>query len=138
MKVNIKSEIPEGFDTRITKDAKTDTLYYWYKPKLEADSLVLNISHPNFDKDYTVKIRKQNKDSLTIAGNPAGTIGIEQPFKIYGSIPFVSFDASKVNLIDKDSAKVSFTTEFDSINNAYAFNFKKTDENNYLQIIYVF
>ena len=131
MKVNIKSEIPEGFDTRITKDAKTDTLYYWYKPKLEADSLVLNISHPNFDKDYTVKIRKQNKDSLTIAGNPAGTIGIEQPFKIYGSIPFVSFDASKVNLIDKDSAKVSFTTEFDSINNAYAFNFKKTDENNY-------
>ncbi|CAH8284706.1 Ig-like domain-containing protein [Mariniflexile fucanivorans] len=135
MKVNVKSEIPEDFNTRITKDAKTDTLYYWYKPKLEADSLLLNISHPNFDKDFTVKIRKQKKDSLTIAGNPSGTIGIEQPFKISGSIPFTRFDASKVNLIDKDSSKVDFTTEFDSINNTYLFNFKKTEENKYNMMV---
>lgn len=131
MKVNVKSNVPEGFETRITKDPKTDTLYYWYKPKLEADSLILNIAHPNFNKDFTVKIRKQKKDSLLIEGNPSGSIGKEEPFRISGNIPFVRFDASKVNLIDKDSVAVSFTTDFDSINNTYAFNFNKTDENSY-------
>ncbi|MDO7170942.1 Ig-like domain-containing domain [Mariniflexile sp. AS56] len=135
MKVNMKSEIPADFDYRITKDEKTDTLYYWYKPKFEADSLLLNITHTNFDKDYTVKLRKQKKDSLIIKGNPSGTIGTGQPFKITANIPFVHFEASKVNLIDKDSVKVDFTTEFDSINNTYAFNFKKTDENSYKMFV---
>lgn len=131
MKVNIKSEIPADFKARITKDEKTDTLYYWYKPKLEVDSLLLNITHTDFNKDYTVKIRKQKKDSLTINALPSGTIGLEEPFKIRGSIPFINFDASKVNLINKDSIKVDFTTAFDSINNTYVFNFKKTEENSY-------
>lgn len=135
MKVNVKSEISTDFKARITKDQKTDTIYYWYKPKLEADSLLLNIAHPNFDKDFTVKIRKQKKDSLILVGNPSGNIGLDQPFKISGNIPFVGFDPSKINLIDKDSVKVSFTTEFDSINNAYAFNFKKIDENAYKMMV---
>ena len=131
MKLKMKSEIPADFNTRITKDEKTDTLYYWYKPKLEVDSLILNVTHTNFDKDFNVKIRKQKKDSLIISGLPSGSIGLEEPFKIRGSIPFVNFDASKVSLINKDSIKVDFTTVYDSINNTYVFNFKKTDENSY-------
>ncbi len=131
MKMKVKSEIPPNFQSRITKDEKTDTLYYWYKPKLEVDSLILNVSHTNFDKDYTVKLRKQKKDSLILKTNPSGTIGLDEPFKISGNIPFVSFDASKVNLIDKDSVKVDFTTNYDSISNTYAFNFKKSQENKY-------
>lgn len=135
MKINIKSETPIDFKHLITKDEKTDTLYYWYKPKFEADSLILNIAHTNFDKDFTVKLKKQKKDSLTIQANPTGTIGTGESFEIKGSIPFVSFDASKVNLINKDSIKVDFTTTFDSINNTYAFNFKKTDDNKYEMLI---
>lgn len=134
MKVRMKSETPSDFESRFTKDEKTDTLYYWYKPKLEVDSLILNISHTDFDKDFTVKIRKQKKDSLIIKGN-SGAIGIDQPFKITGNIPFVHFDASKINLIDKDSTKIDFTSEFDSISNTYALNFKKTYENNYKMLV---
>lgn len=134
MKVRMKSETPSDFESRITKDEKTDTLYYWYKPKLEVDSLILNISHTDFDKDFTVKIRKQKKDSLIIKGN-SGAIGIDQPFKITGNIPFVHFDASKINLIDKDSTKIDFTSEFDSISNTYALNFKKTYENSYKMLV---
>lgn len=135
MKVKIKSDIPDNFSTRITKDQKTDTLYYWYKPKMEIDSLLLNISHPTFDKDFTVRIRKQKQDSLIFTGSPTGNIGLEEAFRISGNIPFTRFDASKVTLIDKDSAAVSFTTEFDSIKNTYAFNFRKTDQNNYKMLI---
>jgi uncharacterized protein (DUF2141 family) len=134
MKVNMKSETPSDFESRLTKDEKTDTLYYWYKPKLEVDSLILNISHTDFDKDFTVKIRKQKKDSLIIRGN-SGAIGIDQPFKITGNIPFFHFDASKINLMDKDSTKIDFTSEFDSISNTYALNFKKTYENSYKMLV---
>ncbi len=134
MKVRMNSETPSDFESRITKDEKTDTLYYWYKPKLEVDSLILNISHTDFDKDFTVRIRKQKKDSLIIKGN-SGAIGIDQPFKITGNIPFAHFDASKINLIDKDSTKIDFTSEFDSISNTYALNFKKTYENSYKMLV---
>ncbi|MFI0429928.1 Ig-like domain-containing protein [Mariniflexile sp. HMF6888] len=134
LKIKLKSETPEGFASRLTKDEKSDTLYYWYKPKLEVDSLIFNISHTNFDKDYTVKIRKQKKDSLIIKGN-SGAIGLDQPFKITGNIPFVHFDTSKVNLIDKDSTKIDFTSEFDSISNTYVLNFKKTYENSYKMLV---
>lgn len=135
MKIKLKSDTPEGFTSRITKDEKTDTLYYWYKPKIEADSLVFNISHANFDKDYTVKLRKQKQDSLVINANPTGSIGIEESFKISGIIPFESFDASKINIMDKDSVNVNFTSEYDSISNTYAFNFKKKEESKYSMMI---
>src|SRR5690606_28861644 len=36
--IEIQTRTPEGFEKRITKDVKTDTLYYWHKPKLELDS----------------------------------------------------------------------------------------------------
>lgn len=131
MKIKITSEVPEEFTHRITKDAKTDTLYYWYKPRLEVDSLLFNVSHPNFEKNFTARISEQERDSLTIKAEPSGNIGYKEPFKITGSTPFVAFDKSKVSIIDKDSVNVDFTTTYDSINNAYAFNFNKTEENNY-------
>ncbi|MFD0990234.1 Ig-like domain-containing protein [Mariniflexile jejuense] len=135
MKIKVKSELPPDFKYRTTKDEKKDTLYFWYKPKLEVDSLILNVSHTTFDNDYNVKIRKQKKDSLMINANPSGTIGIDEPFKISGNIPFVNFDISRVNLIDKDSVKVDFTTEYDSITNTYAFNFKKKEEGKYSMMV---
>ncbi|WP_445734248.1 Ig-like domain-containing protein [Mariniflexile sp.] len=131
MKINIKSDVPADFEYRITKDEKKDTLHYWYKPKLEVDSLIFNISHKNYDKDFIVKIRKQKKDTLTLKADPTGTIGLTEAFNIRGSTPLVGFDASKVSLMDKDSTKVDFDTTFDTINNTYVFNFKKKEENKY-------
>ncbi|WMI66378.1 Ig-like domain-containing protein [Aestuariibaculum sp. YM273] len=129
MDINLISDVPAEFEHRITKEEKTDTLNYWYKPKTDIDSLIFVVTHPEFKKDYTVKIRPQDKDSLIIKSIPAGSIS--ETFKIKGNIPFVSFDTSKVNLIDKDSAQVDFTTKLDSLNNTYAIDFKKTEDNNY-------
>ncbi|WNH13681.1 Ig-like domain-containing protein [Thalassobellus suaedae] len=131
MKININSEIPDDFSYRITKDEKTDTLYYWYKPKLEVDSLLFTVSNTKykFEKDYTVKIRDKKRDSLTLKGIPP--VGSEDPYKIRGSVPFMSFDDSKISLMDKDSLTIDFTTQFDTINNTYAINFKRTEANSY-------
>ena len=131
MAIKITSETPEDFTHRITKDEKADSLYYWYKPRLEADSLLFKVSHPTFEKDFTARISEQKRDSLIIKTQPSGTIDYEAPFKVFANIPFTAFDASKMRIMDKDSAHVEFKTEYDSITNAYSFNFKKTEDNNY-------
>ncbi|WP_370477721.1 Ig-like domain-containing protein [Tamlana flava] len=131
MKIKILSETPEGFTYRITKDEETDSLMYWYKPRLQVDSLNFNVSHPNFEKDFTVKISEQKRDSLTIKILPSSNIGIDEDLKIIGSTPFVKFDRSKISIMDKDSTFVDFTSAFDSITNTYALSFDKTEDNAY-------
>lgn len=134
--IELLSETPETLEHRITKDEKADSLYYWYKPKLEVDSLIFKVSHLEFEKEYTVKLRDLERDSLTIEGSPSGSIGYDDVFKIKGSIPFKSFDASKMTIMDKDSTFVDYTSSLDTINNSYEFSFKKTPENSYnIQIL---
>jgi len=131
MIIKIVSETPSEFEYRITKDAVADTLNYWYKPRLEVDSLVFNVSKNNFKKKFTVRISEQKRDTLLIKTFPSGNIGYNQDFEISGTTPLSRFDASKVSLIDKDSVVVEFTTRFDSISNAYLFKFDKTEDNKY-------
>ncbi|WP_142784214.1 Ig-like domain-containing domain [Changchengzhania lutea] len=131
MKIRLNSETPEDFKYQITKDAEADTLYYWYKPRLEVDSLLFTVTHPTMEKDFTVRISEQKRDSLTLTAAPSGTIDLKDAFKISGNTPFSTFDASKISIMDKDSTMVDFTTDFDTLNNAYGLNFDKVVENNY-------
>ncbi|WP_445955237.1 Ig-like domain-containing domain [Yeosuana sp.] len=131
MKIDLLSEAPKDFEHRITKDVKADTLYYWYTPKLELDSLVFKISNLDFEKEFTVKLRTIKPDSLTIKSNPTGSIGLDQDLNFNASIPFKTFDATKMTIMDKDSTIVNFTSKFDTLNNNYIFNFNKTSENLY-------
>ncbi len=131
MQIAIVSDTPEEFVSRITKDEKADTLYYWYKPRMEVDSLLFKVSKGNFEKDFTVRISEQKRDSLLIKASPSGSIGYDEPFKISGSTPLFTFDDSKITILDKDSTKVDFTTKFDMIANSYELNFNKTEDNTY-------
>lgn len=131
MKINLVSETPEDFTYRITKDEQADTLYYWYKPRLKVDSLLFKVNNKDYEKDFTVRISEQKRDSLTLKNAPTGSIGLVEDFKISGSIPFVNLDPTKVSMMDKDSIPVDFKTSFDSLANTYAFSFKKTYENKY-------
>lgn len=131
MKITPTFEAPEGFTSRITKDAKTDTLYYWYQPKLELDSLTFNVSKDDFKQDYVVRLRNYKRDTLAINVSPSSNIGYDQDFKISGSTPLKSFDTSKIAIMDKDSTNVSFTSVFDTISNTLSLKFAKTESNNY-------
>ncbi|RED50621.1 Ig-like domain-containing protein [Seonamhaeicola aphaedonensis] len=131
MKIDVLSEVPEDFAHRIIKDETTDTLYYWYKPKLEVDSLVFKISNIGYEKEYTPRMRPQERDSLTFSAANSGNVGLQESFKIRASTPIISLDTSKVSLMDKDSVNVEFKTKFDTINNTYVFDFKKSYANKY-------
>jgi len=137
VKFSLNSEVPEDFEYRTTKDKKKDTLYYWYKPKLEVDSLIMNIEHPQISEEYTVRIRDKERDSLLIEAEPSGTIRYDEDFKISGNIPFTKFDTSKIELMDKDSLSVEFSMKsYDSISNTYSLSFEKTEENKYNMTVF--
>jgi uncharacterized protein (DUF2141 family) len=131
MNISILSEIPEDFEYTITKDEIADTLYYWYKPKLEVDSLVFNVTKDDFTKDFTLKIRSKEQDSLKINPKTTGNINFNEPYKISASTPFKAFDETKISIIDKDSLAIAFKSTFDSISNIVALDFEKTESNNY-------
>ena len=131
MNIKILSETPAEFEYRITKDQKTDSLNYWYKPRMDVDSLIFKVTRNDFEKEYTARISEQKRDSLRIEVSPSGTIGYTEDFKITGNTPLSNFDLSKVSMMDKDSTKVSFTTDFDSLRNIYALKFDKTEDNTY-------
>ena len=131
MRIKILTETPEDFESVITKDKKTDTLYYWYKPLLELDSLVFKVSHTSIEKEFSVRLRKMDRDSLTINASPNGNIGYDEDFQISGTTPISVFESTKVTILDKDSSKVAFTTFFDIIRNTATFKFPKTESNEY-------
>lgn len=131
MKIDILSETPEEFEYLITKDPKADTLNYWYKPRLEVDSLIFKVTKNNFEKEFTARISEQKRDTLLIGASPSSNISYEEDFKISGTTPLFNFDDSKISMMDKDSTAVTFTTSFDVIENTYSLKFDKTEDNNY-------
>ncbi|MCB4798488.1 Ig-like domain-containing protein [Neotamlana laminarinivorans] len=131
MKIDLVTETPEDFEYRITKDELTDTLYYWYKPRLEADSLIFKVTNNDYEKEFTARLSEQKRDSLLLKKYPSGEIALDEDFKIFGSVPFYKFDDSKISIMDKDSASVAFKTSFDTLTNIYNIAFDKTYENKY-------
>ena len=130
-KIKMSSEVPQDFEYRITKDPKTDTLNYWYNPRIKADSLLFNVSNTNYNEDFTVKISEQPRDTLTLSASPSGALNFNQDFTITGSVPFTSLDNEKITILDKDSVNVNFTTKLDSLTNTFTFAFEKKESERY-------
>lgn len=132
MKISIASIVPEDFSYRVTKDPKTDSLNYWYKPRFkDTDSLLFNVTNKNYSEDFKVRISEQPRDTLIIKGSPTGTINFEEDFILSANIPFEKIRKRQINILDKDSITVDFKTALDSLNNTYTLSFEKTESNKY-------
>jgi uncharacterized protein (DUF2141 family) len=114
----------ETLETIVTQFPKKDSLQIWYKP-LKADSLSLEVSKDSYNKKFTFKIKDQKKDTLNIKAVQNGVINFRDRFTLDTETPLVKFDKSKIKLINKDSAAVDFTTEYDELDQKLYIDFKK-------------
>lgn len=130
-KIVLLSKVTDSFKGRYYKDEKTDSLLYYYNPKLKVDSLIFKVTNRKVIDTFTVRIKDKERDSLIVSSNPKGTIGIEKEFFITANIPFENLDETKIVIRDKDSVLVDFKTEYDSLKNSYALKFNKTVDNKY-------
>jgi uncharacterized protein (DUF2141 family) len=132
MRIKVLGETPEGYSTRITKDVKTDTLYYWYKPKFEIDTTFFIVTNEKYVDTFKHRFRKLDADSLKIDVLTRSTLDTDTDFTLEGSVPFVKIDTTKIEMIDGDSLKVSYKVKYDSIFNRYKFPFKKEEGKKYM------
>ncbi|MBP1840271.1 Ig-like domain-containing protein [Formosa algae] len=132
MDIDVLTDVPSDFEYTITKDKEADSLMYWYKPKLETDSLQFKISYNNKVVDtFDVKITDKYQDSLIVKGEPTGQINFNDTFVLTASTPFKTLDKEKISFIDKDSVLVPYTTKMDTLNNNITFEFEKAENSRY-------
>jgi uncharacterized protein (DUF2141 family) len=131
MRIKVLGETPEGYQTRIVKDPKTDTLYYWYKPKFEIDTTFFVVTNKEYVDTLKHRFRNLELDSLKINALVKGTITTEQELTFEGNIPLTKIDTSKIKLMDKDSLILPYSVKYDSIFNTYKLPFNKSEGQKY-------
>jgi uncharacterized protein (DUF2141 family) len=116
--------------TVITQFPKKDSLQIWYKP-IKADSLALIVKKDSYKNNFSFKIKDQKKDTLSITALQNGTLHFRDRFTLETVTPLVAFDNSKIQLTNKDSIAVAFTTKYDDFNQRLFFDFKKEPSEKY-------
>lgn len=132
MKITVNSEVLEDFRYKTTRDPKKDTLRYWFENlKPETDSLLFTVSKGKYSKDFTVKLKDLERDSLKITTNFKGGIPINGDFKVSANTPIVTVDDKTISIQNKDSIPVEFTSKFDKENNSLNLFFEKKESQRY-------
>ena len=112
-----------------------DTLNYWYTP-FETDSLLFEVRNFNYIDTVSLKIRTKKIDSLVISNSTKNTLHLRDTFKINSTIPFKSIDKTKINIIDKDSASISFNPIISKNSLNLLLDFNKQMSNSYTFYLY--
>jgi uncharacterized protein (DUF2141 family) len=123
--------VPEDFESRVTKDRATDTLHYWYKPNLERDTLKFVVQTPRVTDTLIGRLRTMKRDTLEFTFDPASGLELQQDLKILPTVPLTSVNDSLVRIVDQDTVQVPFTGTYDQWRNEYILNFNKTERNTY-------
>jgi uncharacterized protein (DUF2141 family) len=130
---NVKVTVKNGSEIMpsvITQMPKKDSLQIWFKP-IKADSLYVSVQKESYKKQFTVKIKDQKKDTLSISPEYSGNLPLREKFALNTSIPLVKFDKSKISIQNKDSVSVNFTTEYDDFNQKLYLDFKRDELEKY-------
>ena len=109
-----------GFDSifvTTSKEPEKDTLNLWMRPrKIEADSLLFQVSLSNKVDTVSVRIKNMKKDSLSFKAI-SSTMKLGDVFKLRSSIPLAYIDQSKVSVMNKDSLFLDNSLFIDDENN---------------------
>lgn len=136
IKIMILTQTPEDFNYKITKDLKTDSLYYWFKPKMDVDSLLFRVTNNSYLDTLSVKMQEKTIDSLTISAVKSGTIAFDETIELTANNPIVSTDKEKMKLINKDSLAVDFKLSLDEKRNVLSYLFEKEERQIYTLTLY--
>lgn len=131
MEIELLGDKPEGFKSRISKKEKSDTLYYWYKPKIELDSAQFIVRNKTFIDTLNHKFRTIDRDSLVVKMSSSSTLNFNDDFSISANIPLEKIDVKQITILDRDSLNVAFETTYSAFENTYSFQFEKEESESY-------
>jgi hypothetical protein len=134
VKISIKKN-GENLPFVVTKLPKKDSLQVWFRG-IKGDSLSIDVSKNKFQKTFSLKVKEQKKDSISFSSNLGSTIHFRETFALNSNVPLSKWDMTKMKLINKDSAEVKFTTDYDEFHQQLKFNFQKESLEKYKLKIY--
>ncbi|MDF4203513.1 Ig-like domain-containing protein [Maribacter sp. SA7] len=132
IKIETLTQIPDSVKTKITKEREKDTLNFWFTP-YQMDSLLFTITNENLkiQDTFKVKNRKVGFDSLKISMSQNGNIEMDKPINLLSNTPLVSYDSTKIKLMDKDSVEIAYELKLDTLENLLNFDFKIDPDQSY-------
>ncbi|WP_204344232.1 Ig-like domain-containing protein [Psychroserpens algicola] len=131
MEIEMLGDQPEGFENRITKDPSSDTLFYWYKPKMELDSAKFVIRNKTYIDTVNHRFRQIDKDTLVVQSLSSGTLGFSEDFEYTTTIPIQKLNKNRITVMDRDSVIVPFESSYQPLENKVQIRFEKMQSNNY-------
>lgn len=105
--IDLLTKTPQNFRSKITQRINSDTLYYWFDPKPEIDSLVFQVSGPKYRDTLVAKLRTPKVDSLRISSKTGRTLTLDSPFEISSNIPLEKIKDSLISVV-RDSIPVNY------------------------------
>jgi uncharacterized protein (DUF2141 family) len=127
--VTLKNE-SEAMPIKLSKFPEKDSLQIWFKP-LKVDSLGVSMKKDFFEKEFYVRIKDFKKDTLSFTPKQKGILHPRERFTINSSLPLTNIDKSKINLINKDSVAVAFTTEYKEMSQDLLIDFPREELQTY-------
>ncbi|MDT0690769.1 Ig-like domain-containing protein [Salegentibacter sp. F188] len=131
VRIELLNPKPDNFTSRIVKDRKTDSLYYWYEPQLETDSLYFEVISPRSRDTLIARISEMARDSLTVSATPSGNIAFDQEVILRANTPLVESNDSLISVVNQDSIFIPFSTELSLIENELRISFEKEESSQY-------
>jgi len=135
---NKKIELRKGNDlleTIITKVPEKDSLNIWYNP-IEADSLEVRVYDEDFEKTFTIKPREKTPDTLSVSMKSSKRLHFRDNVYFNSTTPVAAIDNSKIELLNKDSLNVDFTTAYDPHHQRLDILFQKEEKQHYYLALY--
>jgi len=129
VKINILNH--PNVQSVITKNKETDTLNYWFK-EFKYDSLNFEVLNSNYKKNYSLKFKESEKDSLIITSSIKSTLELYESFKIISNRPLLKIDNDKINIYDKDSVSIPFKVNINNNQFDIDFHFEVLPNDNYI------
>lgn len=130
MQINLLSDVPKDFKSVSKFMVDKDTLNYWFTP-FEADSLNFTVANREFLDTLTVRLRKKKLDSLVLNPSSKNILHFRDTFYIESNNPIIKIDTTKINLIDKDTIAVDYSTLVSNKENKIGFIFEKQPKEKY-------
>lgn len=124
------SNVEQELTSLITQKGE-DTLYYWYKPKVEVDSLLFRATAPSYTDSLVAIIRTPKQDSLEIRVKNSRNLIFDQSYDIDSNIPIDSLKKDLIGII-RDSISIPFEVYIDSSRTGIKFDFEKIEDSNYI------
>ncbi|HET8839800.1 MAG TPA: Ig-like domain-containing protein [Flavobacteriaceae bacterium] len=131
MGIELLSDRPSGFQSRIVRDREKDTLHYFFKPNIEKDSLLFAVSNQNYRDTLTLYLRELPKDTLAFETSPKGGLGFDENFELLPNLPIAATDTTLISILNKDSLSVPFAKKMDFRLNKLILNFEKEEAQTY-------